>query len=215
MCSESAEMSHLPVCCSAHMDLLFYTGHELLAPPSARCWSIPMTHGSSSSPQSPRVETDYCYPHKTLGLEMRNCNTSLRVTLGRLRPKEELGCIPGHCPGSWICSLTPPQPPYVLSCSTSSPEITWLFQLRETGSRSTSPLLGSFTEQFHDHQQLVAGPRVLFAASYNLSIFCSMHQCPWDYLRLLACFLVGEKKSEFPRNIRLMDLLQFNTKRKG
>lgn len=129
------------------MDLLFCTGHKLRTPSSERCWSIPMTHVAHGaywelllSPVTPNCKVLLLIPPQPPRFgdeELRHLAARPAVTLGRLRWKEELSRIPGHCPSSWICPLTALQPFLILSCFTCSPEIIWLFELRETGSRYT------------------------------------------------------------------------------
>lgn len=100
MCSESAEIPHLCLCCGTRMDLLFCTGQEPPAPSPEQSWAVPI------SPQTPGAPGAAPLPRCTellppgCGLGMRNCDTaSSAQSRWRLRPKEELGHIPGHCPG--------------------------------------------------------------------------------------------------------------------
>lgn len=125
----------------------FLPGPEPPTPSSERCWSIPMTHVAHGaywelllSPVTPCCKVLLLTPPQPPRFgdeELWRLAARPTVTLGRLWWKEELSCIPGHYPDSWICPLTALQPFLILSCFTCSPEIIWLFELGEMGSRYT------------------------------------------------------------------------------
>lgn len=135
MCSESAEIPHLCLCCGTRMDLLFCTGQEPPAPSPEQSWAAPI------SPQTPGAPGAAPLPRCTellppgCGLGMRNCDTaSSAQSRWRLRPKEELGHIPGHCPGLGL-PLDCPAAALPLPCCPTGAAIRRLGGLGETGSR--------------------------------------------------------------------------------
>lgn len=122
--------SHLYLCCSAHMDLLFFTDLHPLHHPlkGAEVFSWPtqpmVPPGISSSPQSPYAAILLLSPPAP-ALEMRNCDSQQLSPWSRWggcgkRRNSETSWVTAPASGSAL------QPCVIFSCFTCSPERIWL-----------------------------------------------------------------------------------------